>query len=65
MRKRDLRAQRAAKRDLWTTADTEPVEIPDEPDDDHDGYSPIREREPIPMREGPAIDPRAPWQFPT
>lgn len=62
MRRRDIRAQRRAKSALW--ADTEHVEIPDEPDDDHDGYSPIREREPIPMREGPAIDPRTPWRFP-
>lgn len=61
MKHRDIRAQRAAKRALWT--DTEPVDIPDD-DEDHDGYSSIREREQIPMREGKAIDPRAPCPMP-
>jgi hypothetical protein len=62
-RHRDIRAQRRAKRDLWT--DTEPVEIPNE--DEADERIPIGPLDcaPIPMREGPAIDPRAPWPFPT
>lgn len=44
------------------------IDLPpeDEPDhDDHDGYAPIRERDTLPMREGPPLDLRAPWQFPT
>lgn len=31
---------------------------------DHDGYSPIRERDQLPMREGPPLDLREPWSFP-
>lgn len=60
-RHRDVRA---ARRNPPKRAHLD-VPVDDERDEDHDGYSPIREREPIPMREGPAIDPRTPWQFPT
>ena len=61
MRRRDLRQLRrdAARRD-YLALEPEPRE------DEHDGYSNVREREPIPMRDGvPAIDPRAPWPTPT
>lgn len=63
MRNRDLRRLRKAAHQFDYIA----LEPDDREDDaaDHDGYSNVREREPIPLRDGGVIDPAAPWQFPT
>ena len=48
------------------------IDMPDDerddaPDDQHDGWAPVRERESpiLPMRDSAPLDLRAPWQFPT